>query len=365
MQQASAEPSDNTRQEAQRRADVIGAFQRQLAELEKAGVLALTPAQHGAVEAHHAAILGALQRNFDIDRDARSKQLSLGMRVASFLGALAFAASVFFLFYQYWGRLGTGTQVGILACASLAEFLLTALIRRRDSTGYFTKLAALVAFACLVLNIAMLGQIFNITPSDKALLVWGAFALLLAYACDLRLLLAAALLCALAFVSARIGEWSGMYWLDFGERPENFLPAAAMIYCVPLLLPQRRFDGFAATYRLIGALALLLPVLGLSFWGSSSYLHWDPATIEHCYQLLGFAASALAIWAGARWHWPETSNAGVVFFVVFLYTKFYDWWWESMPKYLFFLVLGLTALLALFVLRRLRGGNAAEPGAAP
>jgi hypothetical protein len=39
---------------------------------------------------------------------------------------------------------------------------------------------------------------------------------------------------------------------------------------------------------------------------------------------------------------------------VFLYTKFYDWWWEVMPKYLFFLVLGLSALLTLFVLRRLR-----------
>jgi hypothetical protein len=47
-------------------------------------------------------------------------------------------------------------------------------------------------------------------------------------------------------------------------------------------------------------------------------------------------------------------NTGVVFFVVFLYTKFYDWWWEIMPKYLFFLVLALVAVLILFVLRRLR-----------
>jgi hypothetical protein len=39
---------------------------------------------------------------------------------------------------------------------------------------------------------------------------------------------------------------------------------------------------------------------------------------------------------------------------VLLFTKFYDWWWEIMPKYLFFFVLGLTAVLFLFVLRRLR-----------
>jgi len=41
-------------------------------------------------------------------------------------------------------------------------------------------------------------------------------------------------------------------------------------------------------------------------------------------------------------------------FCIFLYTKFFDWWWEVMPKYLFFLVLGLCAVLILLVLRRLR-----------
>ena len=349
--------SNTTRQEAQHRSDVIEAFRSELAGLEKAGVLALTPAQRSAVDAHHAAVLLKLKSNFDIDHDARSKQLSLGMRVASFLGSLAFAASVFFLFYQYWGRLGTITQVTILVSSSLISFLVTALIRSRDNTQYFTKLAALVAFACFVLNIDMLGQIFNITPSDKALLVWGAMAFLLAYACNLRLMLAAGLLCVLGFASARIGEWGGLYWFDFVRRPENILPAALLIFAVPRLIRQTRFGGFDSTYRLMGVLAVLLPVLALSFWGNGSYLNWDPTTIEHSYQAIGFAVSAAAIWAGTRWHWPETSNAGVVFFVIFLFTKFYDWWWESMPKYLFFLLLGLTALLALFVLRRLRSAN--------
>ena len=362
MEGVEANASDGTRQDAQRHVEAIEAFRSELAELHKAGVLELTAAQLSAVDAHHAALIARLKSDFDIDRDERSRQLSLGMRVASFLGALAFAASVFFLFYQYWGRLGTGAQISILVSTSVAGFLLAALIRARDSSGYFTKLAALVAFSCFVLNIAMLGQIFNITPSDKALLVWGAMAFLLAYACDLRLMLAVGLLCVLGFASAQIGEWSGLYWLDFGERPENVFPAAALIYGVPQLISQTRFGGFASTYRLIGTLALLTSMLALSFWGQASYLSWDPTTVEHSYQVIGFAASAAAIWAGARWRWPETSNAGVVFFVIFLFTKFFDWWWQSMPKYLFFLLLGLTALLALFVLRRLRSGNAPSSG---
>ena len=47
-------------------------------------------------------------------------------------------------------------------------------------------------------------------------------------------------------------------------------------------------------------------------------------------------------------------NTGVTFFVIFIYTKFFDWWWDVMPKYLFFLVLGLVAILSLVILKRLR-----------
>ena len=132
--------------------------------------------------------------------------MSWGMRIASFLGSIALAASVFFLFYQFWGLFPTVAQVAILIVAAVAAFAATYFIQSRDATGYFTKLAAMVAFACFVLDIAMLGQIFNITPSDKALLPWAALAFLLAYSCDLRLLLAAGILCLIAFVSARVGR---------------------------------------------------------------------------------------------------------------------------------------------------------------
>ncbi len=230
-------------------------------------------------------------------------------------------------------------------------------MRRRDPSGYFTKLAALVAFACFVLNLVMLGQIFNITPSDKALLPWAALAFLLAYACDLRLLLAAGICCVAGYVAARVGEWGGMYWLGVGERPENFFPVSALLFAVPALADQRRFAGFAATYRIGGLLCLLLPMLVLGHWGDGSYLEAKRALIEGGYQTAGFAVSAAAIWIGTRRAWADTANTGIVFFVIFLYTKFFDWWWEAMPKWLFFLVVGLSAVLILLTLRRLRGGK--------
>jgi uncharacterized membrane protein len=354
--------SASSRTEAQQRADEIRAFQSELERLEREGVVVLSEEQRRAVADHQRDLLGTYARAFDIDRDAQSRQLSLGMRVASFLGALALAASVFFLFYQFWGLFPTAAQVSILVIASFGTFLATYFIQGKDSTGYFTKLAAMVAFACFVLNIAMLGQIFNITPSDKALLPWAALALLLAYACDLRLLLAAGILCLIAFISARTGTWSGMYWLHFGERPENFFPAALVLFFFPQMLDHRRFHGFAAIYRVFGLLTLFLPMLVLANWGQISYLDFDRTLIQGFYQVLGFAGSAAAIWLGTKRHWPEVVNTGLTFFVIFLYTKFYDWWWDIMPKYLFFLVIGLSAVLLLFVFKRLRthGAKAAE-----
>jgi uncharacterized membrane protein len=343
-----------SRAEAQQRVDDIRVFAQELERLERAGVVALTDAQRRAIGDYHQGLLAQYAQEHDVDHDTRSKQLSLGMRVVSFLGALALAASVFFLFRQFWDRFSTIVQVIVLIAASLGTFLFTVWMQRRESTGYFTKLAAMVAFACFAINIAMLGQIFNITPSDKALVPWAALALLLAYTCDLRLLLAAGILCIIAFIAARTGTWSGMYWLDFGERPENFFPAAVILFMVPQLVPHGRYGGFGPVYRVFAQLTLYLPMLVLGNWGRLSYFDLEPAVIEGAYQVLGFVLSAGAIWLGARRQWGEVVNTGSVFFVIFLYTKFYDWWWVIMPKYLFFLVLGLTAVLLIFVMRRLR-----------
>lgn len=354
--------SSLSRSDAQQRVDDIRIFERELERLEREQVLTLDAGQRQALAAHHARLLAGYSKTFDIDCDAQAKQLSLGMRVASFLGALALAASMFFLFYQFWGLLTTPVQVATLLTAAVGMFLVTLLIQRRDGSGYFTKLAAMVAFACFVLNITMLGQIFNIMPSDKALIPWAALAFLLAYTCDLRLLLAAGILCVTGFIAARTGTWNGLYWLDFGTRPENFFPASALLFLVPQFAAHERFSGFAPIYRVFGLLSLLLPMLVLGHWGLGSYLDLDPGLIEGFYQVAGFVLSAAAIWLGARRHWPEVVNTGIVFFVIFLYTKFYDWWWQVMPKYLFFLVVGLTAVLILVVLRRLRAtaGSAAQ-----
>jgi uncharacterized membrane protein len=349
-----------SRTDAQKRVDEIRTFQHELQALEGERVLELSPTQRAAVMEYHAAVLSRLTHDFDVDADLQSKQMSLGMRIASLIGALALAASVFFLFYQFWGWFSTASQVAILVCAAAGSFIGALWVQRRDPQGYFSKLAAMVAFSCFVLNIAMLGSIFNITPSDKALVVWAALAFLLAYAFDLRLLLGAAIVCLIAFVAARAGAVSGMYWLYFGQRPENFFPAAILLFAIPQIVRHSRYPDFPAVYRVFGLLALFLPMIVLANWGRLSYMRADPDLLEVLYQVLGFAGSATATWIGVRRQWRHVVNTAVALFLLLLYTKFFDWWWDAMPKYLFFLVLGLSAVLFLVVLRRLRAASRRE-----
>ncbi len=342
--------------DAQHRVDQIRHFQTELKILEKDKIITLQENQKEAICQYHDNLLIYLASVFDVDSSKRDKQLSLGMKVVSFLGAVALAASIFFLFYKFWGNFSTIAQVVILLASPALGLLATMLAAKKEKTGYFSKLFGLVALASFILNISMFGQMFNIAPSSNAFLIWGIFALLLAYAFDARLLLAAGIICIAGFMSAQAGTWGGGYWIHFGERPENFFPVAILLFITPYL-PHNKFSGFDKIYRVFAMLLFFIPVLILSNWGRVSYMNFTKETVEALYQIIGFSCSSIAIWYGIRKSFQEVVNTGNVFFAIFLYTKFYDWWWDWMPKYLFFLLVGLSAILVLLILKRLRNSS--------
>lgn len=342
------------RVQAQRRVDQIQAFRDELARLDQDAVLILSEDQRQRLRAHHDHLIQDFARQFDVDTSVSQKQLSWGMRIASFLGALALAASVFFFFYRIWGVIPTPVQVIILVSAPILTALLTEFAAKREIVPYFTTLIGLIAFACFVLNLSLLGDLFNLTPTQHALLVWGAFAFVLAYNHGLRLLLVAGILCLIGFLSATVGASRGIYWLSFWARPENFLPAGLLLFAFPSMVAHPKHPDFRVYYRVFGLLTMLIAILTLSHWGNGSYLMLPEDLIEAAYQLLGFSLSGVAIWLGIRQHWPGVTHLGTTFFVIQLYTKFFEWWWEWMPKYIFFLLLGLIAVGLLFGIQRLR-----------
>ncbi|MGV8704458.1 hypothetical protein ACV34U_30210, partial [Pseudomonas aeruginosa] len=52
------------------------------------------------------------------------------------------AASVFLLFYRFWGLFPTVAQVAILIGSAFAAFFATLWVQAKDASGYFSKLAA-------------------------------------------------------------------------------------------------------------------------------------------------------------------------------------------------------------------------------
>lgn len=350
---------------AQRRTDRIAAFREELQELEREGVLVLPPEERARVAAHHEELLRGLASRFDVDLGERERQLSWGMRIASFLGAVALAASAFFFLYRIWGLLATPVQVAILAGGPVLLLAATDFAARRERSGYFAALIGLVTFTAFFLNVFMLGEIFNVTPSPGALLAYGLFGIVLAYAFGGRLILILALAALASWQASWMITWTGAVWTELFERPETFLPAGLLLFAVPFAVPHRARLELVPVWRAVGLIVFLSAVLNLTYSGENSFLRdLGDERVEIAYQILGFLVSAAAIWLGIRLGWRESVSTGGVFFVIFLLARFFDWWWDWMPRYLFFLVIGSTAVLALWALMRLRAAAASSAAAA-
>jgi len=341
----------SSRQDAQRQVERVHDFRKCLSELEKEKILTLSAEDRRRVDDYLDHTLDQLSKRFDVDVTESQRQISLGMRVISALGGLALCIAVFLFFYRIWGLVTTPVQVSILVAVPLGMLAATEFAARRERTLYFASLLAVVALASFVLNLTVLGTIFNITASHRAFVVWGAFALILAYHYGLRIQLTAGLLSLLAFFSASVMTWQGCNWLTLGERPENFLPLGSILFAIPAVRSVPEFDP---VYRSIGALAVFIPVLILGMQGELSYLPFATGTVERVYQFVAFVIAPVAIWFGITRRHREVLNLGAAFFAIFLISRFVAWWWDWMPKYVFFFVVGAIALGLLVSFRKLR-----------
>jgi uncharacterized membrane protein len=298
--------------------------------------------------------LAALADQFDVDTTASQKQVSWGMRIASTLGGLAISAAVVMFFTRYWGYFDTWVQVVILILTPFLALAGTEYVARRERAHYFTGLLSLVALVSFIMNLAVLSSIFNIVSTERALLAWGAFAIVLAYRYRLRLMLALGLWSLISYVAAAFSAQIGYQWLSFYSRPEHFLLLGLLVFGVPFCLRHGTNRNFAPTYRLVGALTFFLAILSLAEWGAPSYLSWDFINIERTYEIAGLILSAGAIWLGIVRNWTGIVNTGACFFTIFLFTRLYHWWWNWMPRYLFFALIGALAIGFVLAFKRIR-----------
>jgi hypothetical protein len=323
------------------RASQIQAFEAELTALAAEGIT-LDPAMRERIRAHHTALGGA---------EPVDERLSLGMRLASFVGAVALSAAVFFLFYRFWGGLAVELQVTILVAGPIALVGVTHALQRWERTGYFAALAALAAFAAFVLDLGALGTIFNLPPTPNAFLAWGFFGLLLGWSYGLRLPHFAGLVCVGLWLTAQPGSIRGEELPDLFARGEALTLAGALFIAAPQL---RRTLRWAVDFRIVGMIGLFLGLFILSVEGRQSWLPFDHHTIENLYQLIGFIVAGGVIAWGVRARLPELANGGMIFLTILCLVKAVDWWWDWMPRWVFFLVLAAFAIGVMVALKRVR-----------
>jgi hypothetical protein len=346
--------------DAQHRTDRIRAFQEELAELERAGVIELSAEQRAALEVHHTATLAALAEQFDVDTSEAQKHVSWGMRIASTLGGLALCAAVVLFFHRIWGHLPTAAQAGALLATPLLLLAATEFAARRERTLYYASLLSAVAFAAFVLNVSVLASIFNLTPGPHAFLAWGLFALLLAYHYRLLLPLVAGLVCLFAYSGALLSAWFGGHWTNTFSHPEHLLAGGVLLVAAPRSPRQAAYPEFTWVYHGLGLAAIFGVMLALSEAGVYSYLPLPRKAVEVCYQVAGFALAGACVWLGAQRRLATVTYVGAWFFCLFLLLRFIDWWWDWMPGYLFFLILGFIAIGLLVAFKQVRARLAGE-----
>jgi len=346
----SAQSELSSKDDAQERADQIAAFRAEIAQLRKEGVEPFTGDQLNRIADHHEKLLERLAGEFDIDRTVAERRMSLGMRIASGFGAVTLTAAVVSFVYQVWGSIPTAGQVVLLTVGPVASIAAMVVAGTVERTRYVAAVLAVVACGAFVLQTVLLGQIFNLHGSPHPLLLWGLFAIAVAWPWRFVLPFGLGVLSLACYLAALAFWWSGVSWASMIERPEPLMLTAAALLAVTSSAPRELVAG-ARTVLLI---LVLGPLLLLSGIAELSLLGWSATTIRIVYQVAAALVAIAVIAHGVHRSRDDVILIGGLFAGAFLLTRFVDWWWDWMPRYVFFLILAVVALAWIWALRVLR-----------
>jgi uncharacterized membrane protein len=346
---------------------------------------------------------------------ANERKLGRGVTTLINLGAIALAAGLLIFFASNWIEFGRAAKIGSLLALTLffyvAGFELT-----REGRGSFPKLGvALVFLGCVMFgtDIVLLALIYDLTATHawSLLIQWTAW-MAIAYVVRSRLVLFLALLGVVAWFGAEVGYCWGGYWLYLG-RPFHFIGVGICLLAVGGVHAWRGRRDFAAAWALVGLLLVYLSTLILSIFDlqksfrfdttpagplvwllfvapyvlalgtlAAIHLRWrrttltDPPVLvvlfllvlmtlasviaithqsrELWFVLLLTLLTSAGIYLGIAWESPVFLNTSLAFFAVNCYTRFYEYFWDAMPKSLFFIVGGAALILGGVFVERMR-----------
>jgi lipid-A-disaccharide synthase-like uncharacterized protein len=331
----------------------IRAFRAELEALNAAGVAPLTQAQSEEIVRYHDALLQQLALEHDVDRTDAAGQLSRGMQIAAFIAAVALTAAVYSLVARFWGRLDLPLQATLLCAFPLMALVGVELSSQRERTLYIASIFALVAYGTYWLAVFVLSELVNVPVTPVAL--WGGalFGVALALPYGFRIIFGGALIALLVALAGSVFQAAGMPWTLVPEYPEIVTAAAfLLVFVAPRLATPHR--AFAAVTRGVAFAVGFAGLLLLSTAGPASLLPTPSRVTEVIYQAAMLIAATTALVVSVRKQWTETVFIAAAALTLFIFIRFVDWFWDALPRFVFFFLLAAVAFAWLVALRRLR-----------
>ncbi len=371
--------------------------------------------QHGMLLAQVAGPAGPARPAKPQRAVVQERKLGRGVTILINLGAIILAAGLIIFFASNWIEFGRAAKIASLFVLTLF-FYLVGFELTQEGRWNFPKLGlALVFLGCVMfgVDILLLALIYDLTAEHAwSLLMDWAVWLAIAYLVRSRLILFLGLLGVVSWFGAEVGYLWGGYWIYLG-RPFHFLGLGACLLAVSGIQAWRGQRSFAAPYTLVGLLLIYLSSLILSIfdvqkgfraveWNApvavwlmlygpyllalgalycihvrwqqtslsdppvltvlfllalmllSSIIAWAPGHREFWFILLLTLLTSAGIYLGIAWESAVFLNTSIVFFAVNVYTRFYEYFWDAMPKSLFFIIGGATLIAGGVWVERVR-----------
>jgi uncharacterized membrane protein len=341
------------RSAAQQRADRIRAFRDELNALRADGLTLLSAEQEAQVARHHDAVLAGLAARFDVDVSEGAGRLSRGMQIASFFGAITLCAAIYSLVARFWGHLDLPLQVGLLTLFPVLALAGVDIAARREPSLYVASIFAAAAYSTFWLAAVFTTHLLDVPLTIQVWWLGVVFGLSLAMAYGFRLVLVASLVALVVALAGTLFTMAGAPWTSAGMQLE---PSMVAGFGVLLLAPglETAAPGLGAVTRQVALAIGLATLLTLSMNGELSVWPAPSRWLEAFYQVVMLLVCLAAIVAGLRWRVPDVVNMASIGLALFLATRYFDWFWEVLPRFVFFLVLAVAAFGWLLALRRVR-----------
>jgi uncharacterized membrane protein len=331
------------------------------------------------------------------------------------LGAVALAAGLLVFFASNWIEFGRLAKVASLFVLTVFFYLAGFELTQEGRWRFPTLGLALVFLGCVMfaVDLMLLALIYDLTTRHvwSLLLCWVAW-LGIAYLLRSRVILFLGLIGLVCWFGAEVGYRWGAYWIHWG-RPAHFIGLGALLLAVAGIHAWRAQRGFAQVYAVAGLTLIYLSTLALSMvdvqrafgavdWQTPRAVWWmlyapyplaaivlgvlhrrwprmrltDPPALVALllFVLLAWVPTAAlasggrevwfaialtlltsaGLYLGIAWKSRAFLNTSLFFFTLNAYTRFYEYGWDAMPKSLFFIVAGATAIAGGIYVERLR-----------